>query len=124
MPANKLMSGEVLNSWHLSSCSAIAGCAGLKFGMYSDAGAATCAGYPGSRGYEEVDAQDFTSWGIDYLKWVHILFIDLGTKKVSRPLCTATAASTALQHSQAGKLEALLEMQAWGQSGLCPQACC
>ena len=38
--------------------------------MYSDAGAATCAGYPGSRGFEEVDAQDFTSWGIDYLKYV------------------------------------------------------
>ena len=38
--------------------------------MYSDAGAATCAGYPGSRGFEEIDAKDFTSWSIDYLKCV------------------------------------------------------
>ena len=42
--------------------------AGLKYGLYSDAGSATCAGYPGSRGHEDTDAQDFTSWGIDYLK--------------------------------------------------------
>lgn len=28
----------------------------------------TCGGYPGSLGYEEIDAQTFASWGIDYLK--------------------------------------------------------
>jgi len=29
---------------------------GLKMGIYSDAGSRTCAGFPGSLGYEEQDA--------------------------------------------------------------------
>ncbi|PSS15319.1 carbohydrate-binding module family 13 protein [Amorphotheca resinae ATCC 22711] len=40
----------------------------LKFGIYSDAGNLTCGGYPGSLNYEEIDAETFSSWGIDYLK--------------------------------------------------------
>ncbi len=40
----------------------------LNMGIYSTAGNATCAGYPASLGYEDVDAGDFASWGIDYLK--------------------------------------------------------
>ena len=43
--------------------------AGLKFGMYADAGNLTCQFHPGSRGYEEVDAQSFADWGVDYLKY-------------------------------------------------------
>jgi hypothetical protein len=31
----------------------------------SDAGTLTCAGYPGSLGYEKIDAQTFAEWGID-----------------------------------------------------------
>ncbi|SMO47574.1 glycoside hydrolase family 27 protein [Gracilimonas mengyeensis] len=42
---------------------------GLKLGIYSDAGYTTCAGYPGSRGYEYQDAQTYAEWGIDYLKY-------------------------------------------------------
>lgn len=42
---------------------------GLKFGIYSDAGTKTCAGYPGSRGYEFLDAQTFANWDVDYLKY-------------------------------------------------------
>ncbi|KAL6873004.1 glycoside hydrolase family 27 protein [Trichoderma novae-zelandiae] len=42
---------------------------GLKLGIYSTAGTATCAGYPASLGYEEVDAADFANWGVDYLKY-------------------------------------------------------
>ncbi|KAL4458746.1 hypothetical protein ABPG75_013611 [Micractinium tetrahymenae] len=42
---------------------------GLKFGIYSDAGSHTCAGFPGSRGYEAVDAQTWADWGVDYLKY-------------------------------------------------------
>ncbi|KAL7928519.1 glycoside hydrolase family 27 protein [Trichoderma chlorosporum] len=42
---------------------------GLKLGIYSTAGTATCAGYPASLGYEDVDAADFASWGVDYLKY-------------------------------------------------------
>lgn len=43
--------------------------AGLLCGIYSDAGAKTCDGYPGSRGFEKEDAEDFASWGVDYLKY-------------------------------------------------------
>lgn len=42
---------------------------GLKFGMYSCAGAVTCAGYPGSFEHEFTDAASFASWGVDYLKY-------------------------------------------------------
>ena len=42
---------------------------GLKFGMYSCAGTMTCARYPGSVGYEFIDAACFARWEIDYLKY-------------------------------------------------------
>ncbi|KAJ8689546.1 hypothetical protein PTI98_012443 [Pleurotus ostreatus] len=42
---------------------------GLKFGIYSDAGFATCEKYPGSLGYESIDAETFNEWGVDYLKY-------------------------------------------------------
>ena len=42
---------------------------GLKFGIYSDAGYYTCKRRPGSLGYEEIDAQTYADWGIDYLKY-------------------------------------------------------
>lgn len=42
---------------------------GLKFGIYSSAGTMTCAKRPGSLDYEEMDAQDYASWGVDYLKY-------------------------------------------------------
>jgi len=42
---------------------------GLKLGIYSDAGAKTCGGRPGSRGHEYQDARTYASWGIDYLKY-------------------------------------------------------
>ena len=42
---------------------------GLKFGIYSCAGSHTCAGKPASYGYEEIDAQTFAEWGVDFLKY-------------------------------------------------------
>ena len=42
---------------------------GLKLGIYSDAGAKTCAGRAGSRGHEYQDALVYAQWGIDYLKY-------------------------------------------------------
>lgn len=42
---------------------------GLKFGIYSCAGTMTCAHRAGSLYYETTDAQDFASWGVDYLKY-------------------------------------------------------
>ena len=42
---------------------------GLKFGIYTDAGAQDCdAGTPGSKGCEALDAATFAEWGVDYLK--------------------------------------------------------
>ncbi|MHB8209017.1 glycoside hydrolase family 27 protein [Mucilaginibacter sp.] len=42
---------------------------GLKFGIYNCAGTQTCAGYPGTHGYEYQDARLYASWGVDYLKY-------------------------------------------------------
>ncbi|EIM91672.1 glycoside hydrolase [Stereum hirsutum FP-91666 SS1] len=48
---------------------------GLKFGVYSDAGYFSCdfvggtAGWLGSLGNETLDAETFTSWGADLLKY-------------------------------------------------------
>jgi Alpha galactosidase A len=42
--------------------------AGIQFALYTAESAETCAGYPASRNYEELDAKTFASWGVDYLK--------------------------------------------------------
>ena len=42
---------------------------GLRFGIYSDTSNVTCENRPGSMGYERVDAADYASWGVDYLKY-------------------------------------------------------
>jgi alpha-galactosidase len=42
---------------------------GLKFGLYTVGGTYTCAGYPGSAGYEVLDANTYASWGVDYVKF-------------------------------------------------------
>ncbi len=43
---------------------------GLKFGIYTSAGVQTCAKtMPGSLDHEEIDAQTFADWGVDYLKY-------------------------------------------------------
>jgi alpha-galactosidase len=42
---------------------------GLLFGMYSSAGSYTCQKYPGSLGHEQIDADTFASWDVDYLKY-------------------------------------------------------
>lgn len=42
---------------------------GLKLGIYADVGKETCAGYPGSFGHYETDAQTFADWGVDLLKF-------------------------------------------------------
>jgi len=48
---------------------------GLKIGIYSGPGPKTCAGYAGSLGHEEQDAQLYAQWGIDYLKYDLCSFI-------------------------------------------------
>ncbi len=42
---------------------------GLKLGLYSDRGTATCGGRPGSYGFEVEDATTYAAWGVDYLKY-------------------------------------------------------
>jgi alpha-galactosidase len=42
---------------------------GLKFGLYSDAGAGTCQKRPGSKDHEPIDAVTYAEWGVDYLKY-------------------------------------------------------
>ncbi len=42
---------------------------GLRFGIYSSPGKETCAGYPGSLGFEQQDAKTYAEWGADYLKY-------------------------------------------------------
>jgi alpha-galactosidase len=42
---------------------------GLKLGIYSDRGTATCGGFAASGDHEAEDAQAFANWGVDYLKY-------------------------------------------------------
>ena len=55
---------------------------GLKLGIYTDAGTATCAGFPGMYGHEQQDANTYASWGIDYIKvdWCNSSGIDAQTQ--------------------------------------------
>jgi alpha-galactosidase len=41
----------------------------LKFGLFSAAGVSSCNSGAGSLTYEQIDAQDFAQWGVDYLKY-------------------------------------------------------
>jgi alpha-galactosidase len=42
---------------------------GLKFGIYSDAGALTCQKRPAGLGHEYQDARTYAAWDVDYLKY-------------------------------------------------------
>jgi alpha-galactosidase len=42
---------------------------GLKFGLYSSPGTTTCARFPASYKHELQDAQSYSAWGVDYLKY-------------------------------------------------------
>lgn len=44
---------------------------GLKFGIYTGPGCATCANRTGSLGYENIDLQTYAEWGVDYIKLDH-----------------------------------------------------
>eukprot|EP00041_Stephanoeca_diplocostata_P018083 m.375207 g.375207 ORF g.375207 m.375207 type:complete len:544 (+) comp20915_c0_seq2:152-1783(+) len=41
---------------------------GMLFGTYTDRGTQTCGGRPGAEGYEQIDADTYASWDVDYLK--------------------------------------------------------
>lgn len=70
---------------------------GLLYGIYSSAGVLTCKGRAGSLYYEDIDAQDFADWGVDYFKYDdcntegltgHIRFITMrdALLKTGRPI--------------------------------------
>ena len=42
---------------------------GLKFGIYSAPGRYTCQELMGSYEHEQIDANDYAAWGVDYLKY-------------------------------------------------------
>jgi alpha-galactosidase len=42
---------------------------GLKLGIYNSPGPRSCAGFAGTYGHVEQDAQTWAAWGIDYLKY-------------------------------------------------------
>jgi alpha-galactosidase len=67
---------------------------GLKLGIYEDVGTKTCAGYPGSYGHVQDDADTFASWEIDFVKvdWCNVPFGDfpgLSQQQVAVKLYTA-----------------------------------
>jgi len=41
---------------------------GVQFATYTAESDTTCGGYPASKGHEDVDAQTFAEWGVDYVK--------------------------------------------------------
>ncbi|WP_078911031.1 alpha-galactosidase [Streptomyces sp. NRRL WC-3742] len=41
----------------------------MKFGLYATDTYTTCQGHPGSLGHESTDANDFVSWGVDFVKY-------------------------------------------------------
>ncbi|KAJ0975501.1 hypothetical protein J5N97_017466 [Dioscorea zingiberensis] len=59
---------------------------GLKIGIYSDAGAFTCQVRPGSLFHENVDAELFASWGIDYLKYDNCFNLGIPPKERYPPM--------------------------------------
>ncbi|MFJ9608382.1 alpha-galactosidase [Kitasatospora sp. NPDC101176] len=42
---------------------------GMKFGLYATDTYLTCQMHPGSLGHEATDADDFVSWGVDFVKY-------------------------------------------------------
>jgi alpha-galactosidase len=55
---------------------------GLKLGVYTDAGTATCAGRPGTLNHEQQDAKTYAAWGVDYVKedWCNTAGLDPATQ--------------------------------------------
>lgn len=80
---------------------------GLKFGMYSCAGARTCAGYPSSFDHEFTDARTFADWGVDFLKYDFCYFPSTGD-------CKARYQTMSMALKATGR-EILFSACNWGQ---------
>jgi alpha-galactosidase len=66
---------------------------GLKFGLYNCAGTLTCAGYPGTRGYEYQDARFYAEIGIDFLKYDWCFTKDINAKEAYRTMSNALSST-------------------------------
>src|SRR6478736_6708996 len=64
---------------------------GLKFGLYNCAGTKTCAGYPGTRGYEYQDARFYAAAHIDYLKYDWCYTDGINAKEAYNTMSSALA---------------------------------
>ncbi|HEY9025341.1 MAG TPA: glycoside hydrolase family 27 protein [Burkholderiaceae bacterium] len=80
---------------------------GLKFGLYTDAGALTCGGRPGSAGREFQDAKQYARWGVDFVK---VDWCNTGTRDAE---AAYTIMAKALRES--GR-DILLSICEWGTS--------
>ena len=56
---------------------------GLKAGIYTSPGPRTCGGFAGAWEHEEQDAQQFTNWGFDFLKYDWCSYGELAGEKVT-----------------------------------------
>jgi len=83
---------------------------GLKLGIYSSPGPKTCAGYEGSLGHEEQDAQLYASWGIDYLKYDLCSFIP---EVMEKQAPNDRAAQMRLMHAAYSKMSKALKATGW-----------
>lgn len=66
---------------------------GLKFGLYNCAGTQTCAGYPGTRGYEYQDARYYAALQIDFLKYDWCYTDGINAREAYRTMSTALRAA-------------------------------
>jgi alpha-galactosidase len=55
---------------------------GLKIGIYSSPGPTTCAGFAASWEHEGLDAQQYATWGFDYLKYDWCSYSDVQDKNL------------------------------------------
>lgn len=72
--AARMRDGSITGSPEFPSMKALASYVhskGLKFGLYTSENNKTCAGRPGSYGYELMDSATYCDWGVDFVKIDH-----------------------------------------------------
>lgn len=74
---------------------------GLKFGLYTGPGPATCGGAPASYGHEAEDARMFASWGVDFLKYDLCTFRQIMAKESGAHVKDPAKASGAVDFANA-----------------------
>ena len=57
---------------------------GLKFGIYSSPGPKTCAGFEATWQHEDLDAQRYAEWGVDYVKYDWCSYGDIAQQRTAQ----------------------------------------